>query len=229
MIDNAILERIKKLLSLGGNNPNENEARAALAKAAKLAEEHNLAISDIDLTTKEIKVIQDKIIIRDSNKTWLAVLTHIVGKCFDSKPIYIKAWITDDDGFGQEVYHCVFVGMKMDVELSVWYVKNIQLRISKTSESKFKNQKGKIAFAYGATLEVENRLKSMFIEPRERERSQATKDLIVVKHHEVQKAFQELFPHTRKMNTRNVSLGDGSAFHSGREYGKIMPITRQVS
>ena len=40
--NNKIVDKIKKLLSLGGNNPNENEAQAAILKAHELMAEHGI-------------------------------------------------------------------------------------------------------------------------------------------------------------------------------------------
>jgi hypothetical protein len=45
-----IIERIQKLLALAGNNPNENEASVAAAKAQELMEEYN--ISELHLNRK---------------------------------------------------------------------------------------------------------------------------------------------------------------------------------
>lgn len=42
-----ILERVRKLLALAGNNPNENEALAALEKAHGILAEHNLLIEEV--------------------------------------------------------------------------------------------------------------------------------------------------------------------------------------
>lgn len=41
-----LVEKVKKLLALAGNNPNENEAQAAMLKAQKMIAEYNLEITD---------------------------------------------------------------------------------------------------------------------------------------------------------------------------------------
>jgi hypothetical protein len=42
-----ILDRIRKILALAGNNPNENESLAALEKAYAIMAEHNLTMAEI--------------------------------------------------------------------------------------------------------------------------------------------------------------------------------------
>ena len=49
--------RIRKLLALATSNPNENEAKLAMERATKLAEEHGINISDI---RPDIKVAMTK-------------------------------------------------------------------------------------------------------------------------------------------------------------------------
>jgi hypothetical protein len=43
-----IIERVRKLLELAGNNPNENEAAAAIAKAHSILAEHNLSLETVE-------------------------------------------------------------------------------------------------------------------------------------------------------------------------------------
>ena len=43
-----LVEKVKKLLALAGNNPNENEAQAAMLKAQKMIAEYNLEITDVE-------------------------------------------------------------------------------------------------------------------------------------------------------------------------------------
>lgn len=44
MDNKKLVEKVKKLLKLAGNNPSQEEANAAYAKAQELIAEHNLYI-----------------------------------------------------------------------------------------------------------------------------------------------------------------------------------------
>jgi hypothetical protein len=47
-LDSSIVDKIKKLLALAGNNPNEAEATSALAKAQELLARYNLSMAQLD-------------------------------------------------------------------------------------------------------------------------------------------------------------------------------------
>ena len=52
---NKIADKIQKLLNLAGNNPNEEEAQAALLKAQKLMAQYNVDLESLGDGKKELK------------------------------------------------------------------------------------------------------------------------------------------------------------------------------
>ena len=57
-----IIERVSKLLNLAGNNPNENEAAAAIAKAHEILAEHNLTMSQVEAAgPKEAEIVRERL------------------------------------------------------------------------------------------------------------------------------------------------------------------------
>lgn len=48
-VSEATIDKIRKLLALAGNNPNEHEAAAAAAKAQDMMREHDLSMSQVDI------------------------------------------------------------------------------------------------------------------------------------------------------------------------------------
>ncbi len=52
----ALVGKIQKLLALAGNNPNENEAAAAMEAASRLMALHNLSLTDVETTDSEERV-----------------------------------------------------------------------------------------------------------------------------------------------------------------------------
>lgn len=48
MTQEKIIERVKKLLALAGDNPNEHEREAAMAKALGILAEHNLTMEEVN-------------------------------------------------------------------------------------------------------------------------------------------------------------------------------------
>lgn len=78
---NGILDRIKKLQSLAGNNPSEAEASAAAAKVQELLREHNLSLADVGNHGDEPAEAYEKTeyAIPSANKltmTWKSIFLH---------------------------------------------------------------------------------------------------------------------------------------------------------
>lgn len=64
-VDESVLKKIRNLLALAGNNPNENEAHAAACKAQELLAKYHLSMSDIKEEKSEAKdgdIIPDAIL-----------------------------------------------------------------------------------------------------------------------------------------------------------------------
>jgi hypothetical protein len=106
-----LLERVRKLLALAGNNANENEAAAAAEKAQALLVEHNLSMLDIDNLaddeTKDIGV--DNSIITSSNP-WRRPLAVQVAKLYFCEYFYSSTR-------GSKNIHS-FVGKKHNIEVA---------------------------------------------------------------------------------------------------------------
>lgn len=83
MRDNSkVLDRIKKLLALAGNNPNEAEASAAMEKVQAMLAEHNLSMSDVSTHDKaEDGFVIDGTLETDS-RPWRRQLAVLVGRMY---------------------------------------------------------------------------------------------------------------------------------------------------
>lgn len=128
-----LLDRIKKLLSLAGNNPNATEAASATAKAHTLMREHNIAMSQVIMdelrADKHAHMGRRKAYAYVNKPTpgykghhrhvqpfaqWMAVA---VGDLFDCHSAISVIEYND----GQATFACVeFYGYKTDVEVAQW-------------------------------------------------------------------------------------------------------------
>ena len=100
----AIIEKIKKLLALSGNNPSKEEAIAAALKAQALIARHNVEefeLSDVD--EQPVEIMSEL----GQHKTWRLRLARVVADNFRCK-------------YFERVYpkqrNTVFFGYKMDAE-----------------------------------------------------------------------------------------------------------------
>lgn len=97
-----MLEKVKKLLALAGNNPSEEEAKAAMAKAQRIIAEYNLNEADLNGNGEKIEyaVVVCKDFYRDQFRHPLARAVASAFRCKDC--------IVGSDN--------AFVGRKQDAE-----------------------------------------------------------------------------------------------------------------
>lgn len=115
-----VKERIAKLLALAGNNPSENEAKAALLKARMLMAEHKLRPEECEVL-REQKVVKSLIGVSCTGRTdtWAVNLSAIIAAhyCCIAWRRHTKGTMTQHIGFcGLEddfeicsrIYRCAF-------------------------------------------------------------------------------------------------------------------------
>lgn len=84
MDNKKLVEKVKKLLKLAGNNPSQEEANAAYAKAQELIASHNLYIGSTEDKKEQIILAPAT---HSNNEGYRVRLAHIIGKNFRCKPI----------------------------------------------------------------------------------------------------------------------------------------------
>ena len=80
MVSKNIIEKIQKLLALGGNNPNENEATNATRMAMDLLAKYNLSMSEIVASEQEDVSHEDFKPGGRSFPTWKTILLNAICK-----------------------------------------------------------------------------------------------------------------------------------------------------
>jgi hypothetical protein len=80
-----LAERIRKILALAGNNPNEAEAASAMERASALMAEHNLTMAHVDALGTGDERVEDIHRSEHSRQTWARSIWHEVAElnfCF---------------------------------------------------------------------------------------------------------------------------------------------------
>jgi hypothetical protein len=80
-----ITDRIRKLLALGGNNPNEHEAARAMELASELMMKHGITEDQLGVKVKVGYSNQF-----ESDDLWQTVLAHSAGVLYGTKPVFWK-------------------------------------------------------------------------------------------------------------------------------------------
>jgi len=228
MNNQVVLDKIKKLMSLGGNNPNKTEAAAALKKAATIAEKYGLSISDIDPETKKVDMKEGTL--KFTNKKdllWMGVLTKAMKQCFECEVIYLSVFNFD---LQQRIYDLRFIGMKTDVDMAVWYMKHLQIQIKRGSEKKYKASLSnkKLSYCLGAATVIASRLSDIFVKTKEDSRTDTTSALVVIKKDAVSLEFKQRYPKYRTEKIKGSSV-NSEAYAQGKMDGKKMNITKQIN
>ena len=105
MSNEKIIEKIKNLLDLAGNNPNEHEAMAAALKAQELMAKYHIDSSEVEGQELTEEIIESELFVGSGDK-WKFRLASVIATNFCCK-VYYK---------GKEII--VFYGHKKDAEIA---------------------------------------------------------------------------------------------------------------
>jgi len=220
-MNNPILEKVKRLLSLSNNNTNVNEAASAFKAAQRLLSEHRLSMADIDGLTDEdaIGVDDDGLYVGKRAITWKGQLGIGIAQCN-----------------GCDVYWCHVaggkkslkaVGRQSNIDIVRWLYRSVSAQIDWLCKSAMLHQGsgGKTfsnSFRLGAVSAVIVRLKEA-----KKEVEQAydgTHALVLVKN---QDAAVKQFMGTLGLRKRQVnSRYNGNAYNQGKSAGGRVNLSR---
>lgn len=103
-----IIDKVRKLLSLAENNPNPAEAESAMLKAQELLLQHAIDMADV-VDKKDVKVVQ--VVSTESiNTPWGRSLAYIISKNFRCIEFYRR--------LSQKDRKVVFLGQEEDAEVA---------------------------------------------------------------------------------------------------------------
>ena len=83
-----IIEKIRKILELSKNNPNQNEAESAALKAQALMAEYHVELTDLEDMVNEVEEITEEIYQTGTGNKWKYSLARIVSRNFRCRHFY---------------------------------------------------------------------------------------------------------------------------------------------
>lgn len=200
---NKMMEKVQKLLALAGNNPSEQEAKAAAMKAQKLIAQYNLDLSA--LSSEE--VIQYKLLKAEhpNNNGYRGQLAAILAPNFRCKAIYL----------GTDVH---FFGREGDVDTCVGVFNYLYktMRTNGCRQERIARKEGRNAHG------VANCYFAGFMRGLKDELGAQSKALAIIVPEDVKDKFTEKFPHTGISNRMGVKHTgyDKGAFDTGYTDGR---------
>ena len=204
-----VLDKVRKLLALAGNNPSEKEAQAAALKAQKLIAQYNLVLSQ-DCGEKFIyKLVQA---VHSNNEGYRKPLAVAIAENFRCKAIMVGNMVN-------------FFGREADAEACVatfnYLYKvshNIGLKMEREARKRGENTHG-VANSYwsGFIIGIKDAL------------GEQSKALAIIVPEDVKDNFNKEFPNLCKgtggMRNTGVSY---NAYNKGREDGRHCMGKRQL-
>lgn len=202
---NKIADKIQKLLNLAGNNPNEEEAQAALLKAQKLMAQYNVDLESID-SKKELKCSLELTKVKANPRD--NQVQVIIANAFACKPII---------SCGR---HLMFFGREDNAKAA----KSCMEFIHKTMERGIRRvcrEYGLESSERGASA-IYNGYAKGFIEGLRDTVGAQTVALAVVVPEDVKEAFSKRFPSVSQYKGKGASWDPSyeDAYHQGKQDGR---------
>lgn len=247
MVDESLLQRIKKIYNLsGGGNDNENESASAAAKVQEMLLRYN--ISEDDLTDVEISRVEQYVNqiftdhMRGTNvQQWKVFLAFAVSRANLCRVVSkhggaVLDWIGKPSNI--EVGKYLFDTLCADLEhmakekwTTIEYLRKLQ---EDNPEVSLFNKKSDLAFVHGKTWKnsfflgavqtIEARLQSSMNLLKGESNIMA---LVVLTDKELDAYKKKLYPKTHSYGGSRVALS-GSGFNTGRAAGRDIQFKRGV-
>ncbi len=152
------IDKIRKLFALA-DNPNEEEAKAALLKARKLMAEHKLTDRDIkDVGGEELVTLESKYTCTSIRDSWLLKLSGVIAYNYCCSARSYKEWNKKTRyvhfvGFDDDVHVCLEV-----FEYAVGFIHNEFARIKNDLDSYYRKDLRTLcnSYAYGFCAGLKN-------------------------------------------------------------------------
>ena len=210
-----ILNKIKNLLDLANNNPNENEAIAAALKAQELMAKYNIELDQLEDKKETREIVEE--VYRQSGKhemrKWKIGLASIIAKNFRCKVYFL--------GQSNDV---VFYGFKEDAKIALQAFaflyetgNKLAVRYYNKCKKEGSNTRGVmntylVGFRDGISEVLEKQCTA----------------LMIVTPKEVTESYEEMSKHFRSMRTQLNISGDQNAYSNGKSDGKDMASARSI-
>lgn len=210
-----ILNKIKNLLDLANNNPNENEAIAAALKAQELMAKYNIELDQLEDKKETREIVKE--VYRQSGKhemrKWKIGLASIIAKNFRCKTYFM--------GRQNDV---VFYGFKEDAKIALQVFAFLYETGNKFAVRYYNKCKKEGSSTQGVMNTYLVGFKDGVAEVLEK---QCTA-LMIVTPKEVTESYEEMSKGFKSIYTRLSMSGDQNAYSNGKSDGRDMATARSI-
>lgn len=212
----AIAQKIRKLLALANNNPNEHERHEAMAMALELLAKHNLDMAKVEQLEDDMP---DMAWVPLKYQHWIRVVFQATCKLY-----YTMLLLYKEDG----EYKPLIIGTKDNItvtmDIACWLVACIE----KEAEF-FIGETVQRSFCLGAARRIEARVGEM-LEAERLKKQPSTGTSLMVLRNQLEKSNQDFLeknfiPHEQVDERPKV---ERTAYMLGQAYGESLNLGRQI-
>ena len=203
MENEKIIGKIKKLFALAGNNPSEEEAKAAALKAQELLAQYHIDYADVEnIDLDKVEEI-DEVGVDLPAKKWKYTLANIVAENFRCKHFY----------YGKK--RLVFYGHATDAKVAAETFKFLFNMGNKLGNKLYSDA----LHNYEETANVYNSCVLGFCVGVKEALAEQSRALMVLVPDDVKTSYAEITKNARSMTTSRPVAYRGDAWEKGRQAG----------
>lgn len=217
-MENKLIDRISKLLSLGSGTSFEGEADSALAKAYQLMQENNISMAQVNSASKDdaLGYMGEEPILRYPNKEWEHILVNYIAKLFDCQALSCSDYI----GQGQMQKRLMIIGREGNRTTTILMYKWIRDKIYEDSYYKASGMSARNSYCLGATNTIARRVRDI------KKTAPATDEWGLVPASEVDEWLRKYYPNLIARHASS-NIRDANAYMQGQSDGKNIGLNRQ--
>lgn len=206
-----MIEQIRKLLALAGNNPCEKEAISAALKAQALMAKYNIDLAQVEDEQSKEEIVKEYCMKGTGVSKWKNVLASIISKNFR-----VKFYLSGDN--------IVFYGYKTDVNIA----KEVYNFLAKQGSKFATRLYNKIRMSGGHTKGVMNSYLMGFVQGVSDVLERQCVALMIVTPQEVQDSFDEMVNGWKTIQNRIRYNEYSNHYESGRSDGRSVANSRAI-
>lgn len=219
-----IVARVRKIMALAGNTPNEHERAVALEHAQNLLTKYNLTLYEVE-QHQLADDVDGQLLESFAKETWATTLLFNVSKLY-----YTKMYLSEEQRNGRKIRRPVMIGTKANIAVTLdvadWLVKSIR----KEASTRYPHAAPRRAFRFGAVAALAEKVRELLHTENYPPAAVGT-GLIAVRN-KLEQANEDWLakqgiqlsaqkPRQTRLNVR--------AYSAGRDYAGKLNLNRQVA
>lgn len=222
MSNAKIIDKIRKLLGLAGNNPNAHEREEAMQKAHELLLEHHLSLEDLKEAEEEkVETFMSEVI---GMAPWQRNINIAIAQLN-----YCKLLGWRDPALTAGPISAVFIGTATNVQVAIDIIKWLHKTVANEAKRNYHEPHRRHSFREGAAAMIACKA-LMILEKEKRKDLPESKSTAVALRNKMQDQIDAELNKRQKVDARTAKqqIKDKSAFKAGCDYAEGLHLGKQL-